>query len=148
MKIFIREQARKHKKPVVMVSDLGSAVHLDVRRFDMASDLPLAACGVSDDELYSARDQWRADLANRNKFFKFAFSLIGTHYKLVPEFKKIIFRETSPLFAGIPQLGSTAMMAGGVASEAVARLLLGFKMPERIFINKHTGEVVIEGERL
>lgn len=143
-KILIREEARRRGVPVIMVTDMGSAVQLDVRRFDLDSKLSLAACGVSDEELFSKRDRWQADLADRNKFFEFAFALIGYNHLLVPEFKKIILKEEEVLFGGIPQLGSTAMMAGGVAAEAAVRIVLGFNMPERMFINKYTGEVLIE----
>lgn len=107
--------------------------------------LPLAACGVSDDELFAKRDRWRKDLANREKFWRFAFALIGTNHLRLSEFKNIILKESPPLFAGIPQLGSTAMVAGGVVAEQIARMVLGFPLPERMFLNKQTGEVVIDG---
>lgn len=147
MKIFIRENARKSGIPVVMVSDIGSAAQADIRRFDLDRSLSLAPL-VPDEELYRKRDEWRADLANRTKFYEFAFALIGDHYKLSPEFKKIVLKENTPIFGGVPQLGSTAMMAGGIAGEVTARLLLGFKLPERVFMVKYNGKVVIEGERL
>jgi len=148
IKILIRQEARRRGVPVIMVTDMGSAVQLDIRRFDIDNKLPLAACAVSDEELFSKRDRWQADLADRNKFFEFAFTLIGHNHLLVPEFKKIILKEEEILFGGIPQLGSTAMMAGGMAAEAIARITLGFKMPERMFINKHTGEVLINGGKI
>lgn len=148
MKILIREKARRCGIPVIMVSDIGSAVQLDIRRFDVSKSFSLASCGIFDEELYSKRDKWQRDLANRDKFYEFAFSLIGRNHEKTPEFKKIILKEAAVLFGGVPQLGSTAMAAGGIAAEAAARLLLGFKMPERMFINKHTGEVAIDGEKL
>lgn len=148
MKILVREEARRAGIPVVMVTDLGSLVQLDVRRFDKKKNLPLAACGVSDKELYAARDQWRRDLADRDKFYDFAFTFIGHHYEKSQEFRSIIKKTGPILFGGLPQLGSTAMVAAGIASEAVARLLLGFQMPERMFIHKQTGESAIEGEKL
>lgn len=148
MKILVREEARRAGVPVVMVTDLGSLVQLDIRRFDKEKSLPLAACGVSDEELYAARDLWRKDLADRDRFWDFAFTFIGHHYEKSPEFRSIVKKTTPILFGGLPQLGSTAMVAAGIASEAVARLLLGFQMPERISIQKHTGETIIEGEKL
>ncbi|MBI2626077.1 MAG: ThiF family adenylyltransferase [Candidatus Nealsonbacteria bacterium] len=147
-KILIRKEAKRNSVPVIMVTDMGSAVQLDIRRFDLDNKLPLAACGVSDEELFSKRDRWQADLADRNKFFEFAFALIGHNHLLVPEFKRIILKEEEVLFGGIPQLGSTAMMAGGMAAEAIARIILGSKMPERMFINKYTGEALIMGDKI
>jgi|SRR3989344_210364 len=147
MKIFIRENARKSGIPVVMVSDVGSAAQVDIRRFDLDRSASLAPL-VSDADLYQKRDEWRRDLANRKKFYEFAFSLIGNHYNLSPEFRQIVLKENLPMFGGVPQLGSTAMMAGGIAGEVTARLLLGFKLPERMFMIKYNGQVVIEGETL
>ncbi len=145
MKILIRERARAHKVPVVMVTDLGSAVQADVRRFDKYENLSLAPCGVGDVELYESRNKWRKDLSDREKFYDFAFKLIGHNYNEVPEFKAIVFQEIPPLFGGIPQLGSTAMAAGGIAGELVARIALGFKLPERMFIHKWNGKLLVQG---
>lgn len=147
MKIFIRENARRSGIPVVMVSDIGSIAQIDIRRFDLDRSLSLAPL-VSDQDLYRKRDEWRADLASRSKFYEFAFSLIGHNYRLTKEFKQIVLKENIPMFGGVPQLGSTAMMAGGIAGEVTARLLLGFKLPERMSIMKYNGQTVIEGEAL
>ncbi len=148
MKVAIREEARRQKIPVVMATDLASAIQLDIRRFDRDDRLPLAGCGISDDDLYSALDECRNADIGKSRFDIFASRLIGTHYRDIPEFRKIFLNEEPPLFAGWAQLGSTAMMGGGVASEAVARIILGHKLPERMFINKFTGETIVEGERL
>ncbi|MDP2695690.1 MAG: ThiF family adenylyltransferase [bacterium] len=146
-KIFIRERARIAGIPVVMGSDIGSAGQVDIRRFDLIRDLSLAP-GVTDDELFEHRDDWKKDLANRDKFYDFAFALIGHHYLKAREFERLIHNKKPPLFAGVPQLGSTAMVAAALAAEATARLLLGHRLPERMFFNKHTGETIIEGAYL
>lgn len=145
MKIFIREKARKERIPVVMVTDMGSAVQLDIRRFDLDPTLPIVGCGVSDEELKRTRDNWRADMADRSKFYDFFFAMVGRNHELLPEFKRIVLKEDPPVFGGVPQLGSTAMAAGGIVGEAVARIMLGFTMPERMFINKYTGQAIVIG---
>lgn len=147
MKIFIRENARKSGIPVIMVTDIGSAAQVDIRRFDLDRSLSLAPL-VSDEKLYEKRDQWRQDLANRTKFYEFAFALIGNNYQYSPEFRNIVLKESSPVFGGVPQLGSTVMAAAGIAGEVTARLLLGFKLQERIFMMKYNGKVIIEGALL
>lgn len=147
MKILIRENARRSGIPVIMVTDVGSAAQVDIRRFDLDRSLSLAPL-VTDDELYSTRDEWQRDLANRSKFYEFAFALIGRHYQLSPEFRQIVLKENASMFGGVPQLGSTAMTAGGIAGEVTARLLLGFKLPERRFMLKYKGQVITEGEML
>ena len=148
MKIAIREEARRAKIPVVMATDLASAIQLDVRRFDVDNNLSLAGCGISDDELYSALDECKNADIGKSRFDIFASRLIGTHYRDIPEFRKIFLNEEPPLFGGWAQLGSTAMMGGGIIGEAVARIILGHKFPERMFINKFTGESIAEGVRL
>ncbi len=146
-KITIREKARVLGIPVLMVTDLGSAAQLDVRRFDLDRSLPIAACGVSDEEIYSIQERCRKD-PNRENFYDFVFAIVGKNHIYTPEFKVLAFKEEPPVFGGVPQLGSTAMMAGGMVAEAAARLMLGFDLPERMFINKFTGKVIFEGRRM
>ena len=146
-KIMIREEARKMQAPLLMVTDLGSAVQIDLRRFDRFPNIALAPL-ISDADLYAKRATWERDKADREKFFDFAHALIGNHYKNLPELREIIEKEKPPMFAGVPQLGSTAMAAGGIAAEIVARALLGYSLPERMLINKFTGETITEGNRL
>lgn len=148
MKIAIREAARIHRIPVLMVTDLASAVQLDIRRFDKDSKLPLAGCGVTDDELYASIEECKNADIGKSRFDIFASRLIGINYRQIPEFRKIFLYEEPPLFGGWAQLGSTAMMGGGIIGEAVARIILGHRLPERMFINKFTGETLVEGVRL
>ena len=148
MKIAIREEARRQRIPVVMASDLASAVQLDIRRFDKDANLPLAGCGVSDGELYSALNDCKKAAPGKSRFDIFASRLIGINYRKIPEFRRIFLNEEPRIFGGWAQLGSTAMMGGAIIGETVARIILGHKLPERVFINKFTGESVIEGVRL
>ncbi len=147
MKMKIREEARRARAPLLMVTDLGSAVQIDLRRFDRGHNLSLAPL-ISDESLYEKRAIWERDKADRKKFFDFAHALIGNHYKHLPELREIIDQEKPPMFAGVPQLGSTAMAAGGIAAEIAARALLGYSLPERMLINKFTAETKTEGNRL
>jgi molybdopterin/thiamine biosynthesis adenylyltransferase len=144
-KIDIRKVARKYRVPVLMVTDAGSIVQMDIRRFDLDPNLSLAV-GITDEELYAARNKALKDPGNRQKFFDFAFTMIGTDC-LWGEFEMIARKESfEPLFGSIPQLGSTASVAGGWAAEAVCRMVLGYSLPERRSINLQTGEVAQEGE--
>lgn len=136
MKLEIRRQARKTRIPVIMATDIGSAVLLDIRRYDINQKLPYAP-EVSDEQL--------EELADKKDFFGFFKAIVGEK-NIPPEFKNIM--ESIPLFQGAAQLGSTAATAAGITAEAVARILLGWKMPERMFFNKQTGEVRKEGEML
>lgn len=142
-KILLREKARSRNIPVVMVTDIGSAEQIDIRRFDLDNKISLAV-GVSDGELYEKRDEWQRDLADREKFFEFAFSMSGREQLTVPEFKRIILQEVPMQFAGIPQLGSTAAAAGGIAADVISRIILGHETPERIFIDYARGRMLIK----
>lgn len=148
IKLFIREYARARKIPLLMATDLGSAVQLDVRRFDVNPSMPLVPGNVSDERLFETQEGWQKDRQNLNRFSDFVSAIAGDYHLRIPELRRIIAAEDEVLFRSIPQLGSTAMMAGAMAAEAAARILLGHKLPERMFFNKHTGEVKTEGERL
>lgn len=145
MKIAIREKAREFGVPILMVTDIGSAVQLDVRRFDIKKELPLASCTQSDKDLYDALLRCEKD-PNRKNFFDFVSAIIGGNDVYLPEYRQIIRREVEPLFAGVPQLGSTVAVAGGIVAETAARLLLGYKLPERLFVHKYIGKSFTEGE--
>ena len=148
VKILIREIARENRIPVIMGTDIGSVAQIDLSVFHKNENLPLTTCGMSDMDLYQKRDLWKADLASRDKFLDFAFALVGKNYEMSPEFANIVNKSEPDLFAGTPQLGSTAMIVGGLVAEITARLILGFALPERMIFNKITGEGWAEGKIL
>lgn len=142
VKIFIREEARKKRIPLIMVTDAGSCVQLDVLRYDKDNSLPLTF-GADDQELYKKMQLFYEDPTNREAFFSFVDLLIGTDYRQ-DELKAIIERKCEiPTSTVIPQLGSTAAVAGGLVAEAIARIRLGFDYPPRVIFNKRTFEVKI-----
>lgn len=136
IKILLREEARKRKIPLIMVTDVGSTVQLDVCRFDLDPTLTLTH-GTKDSDLYVARDLFETNKNDRSAFFAFVDALIGTAYHQ-GELGEILSgnaeRPSETLFA---QLGSTVMVAGGIAAETVARLRLGYQLEPRTFFNKH-----------
>jgi tRNA A37 threonylcarbamoyladenosine dehydratase len=146
MKIRLREIARTLRIPVVMMTDIGSAAQLDVRRFDRSDDLTLIF-GITDEKLHALKNRFERE-KSREAWYEFFVAVVGRGATDINEFRRIIFKEDPPLFGGAPQLGSTVMTASGIAAEAVVRLVLGFALPERMFFNKHTGEVRIEGKRI
>ncbi|OGY62820.1 MAG: hypothetical protein A2745_03450 [Candidatus Harrisonbacteria bacterium RIFCSPHIGHO2_01_FULL_44_13] len=146
-KIRLRETARQNKIPVVMASDLGSGVQIDIRRFDLDDKLSLAPF-VEDDRLYSALNEWKKDMGSKQKLFEFYYTMIGRRSETkLPEFSSVAWRKIPLLFGGVAQLGSTVMTAGGLMGETVARLLLGWNLSERRFLVKHTFEVFEEKEK-
>jgi len=142
VKLLIREEARKRKIPLIMASDMGSCVQLDILRYDKKQNLPLTY-GMKDSQLYASMEAVYKNPSNREIFFQFVDDLIGTDYRQ-DELKKIIEGKTEiPTSTIIPQLGSTAAVAGGLVAEIICRLRLGYDYPSRVFINKRTFAVKI-----
>ena len=142
IKILVREEARKRGLPVVMVTDIGSAVQLDVLRYDKDKNLPLS-WGIEDGILKEKMERVYEQAGNKKVFFEFVDALIGKDYRQGELNEIIEERVEIPTSTIIPQLGSTVAMAGAVAAESVARITLGYDLPMRVLINKHTFEVKI-----
>jgi hypothetical protein len=117
IKIRLRVEARKRRIPVIMATDLGDDVMLDIERYDLDPSLPLFH-GLAGD-IETVLD--RKDMTQR-QWLKYATQIIGT--KNVP-----IRMQKSLLLVGTklptqPQLGGTALMAGSVLAYAVRQLAL------------------------
>ncbi|HSE34529.1 MAG TPA: ThiF family adenylyltransferase [Candidatus Paceibacterota bacterium] len=145
IKLFIREEARKRKIPVLMVSDLGSSVQLDVHRYDLDANLGLSH-SASDEDLRAAMELVYDHPGDRGAFFAFVDLLIGSDYR-EGQLGKIIDQKTEiPTSTIIPQMGSTAMVAAGIMSEAVGNIRLGHAYPDRVFFNKRTFTITETGK--
>ena len=137
-KIAIRKAARRYRVPVLMVTEASSIVQRDLRRFDLDPNLPLAV-GISDKNLYEAKNRAEDDPGNLEKFIDFACALVGREH-LTGEFEKIVRQKIKVLFSGIPQLHSATAAAGGIAAEAVCSMVLSHPLYERVLFNIRTGE--------
>jgi len=136
-KVRLREECRSNGVPLIMLTDIGSCVQLDVLPYDRNPDFPLAF-GVSDDDVYRALDQLEDNPSDRACFFAFADALVGPGYRSDELGDILAGRSEVPTATVVPQLGSTAAMAGAIAAETIARLRLGAVYPPRARINKHT----------
>lgn len=137
VKIALRQEARKRGIPLLMVSDLGSSVQLDILRYDLDKTLPLT-WGTDDTKLTESMEEVYRHPGDRKQFFNFVDNLIGTDYRS-DELARIIDNVSEiPTSTIIPQLGSTAMVAGGILAEAIARIRLGHTYPDRVHFNKKT----------
>ncbi|MBI2406549.1 MAG: ThiF family adenylyltransferase [Candidatus Harrisonbacteria bacterium] len=136
MKLLLREEARKRRIPLIMATDVGSGVQLDIMRYDRSAATPLAN-GTGDKALYAAMDAVYANPGDRKTFFAFVDALIGTNYRRGELARIIGGMAEIPTSTIIPQLGSTVAVAGGLVAETVARILLGETYPSRVFFDKH-----------
>jgi molybdopterin/thiamine biosynthesis adenylyltransferase len=142
VKVLLRTYAKKYRIPLLMVTDLGSSIQLDILRFDQNSKLPLTFKNT-DAKLIKSMETVYEDPGNRKTFFNFVDQLIGRDYRQ-DELKEIIEQKTEiPTSTIIPQLGSTIMAAGGIMAEAIARIRLGYNYPPRLIFNKHTFKLKI-----
>ena len=142
VKLLIREEAKKRRVPLIMASDLGSCVQLDILRYDKEKNLSLTY-GTPDSALRASMENVYDSPSDRSIFFQFVDDLVGTDYRQ-DELKRIIDGKSEiPTSTIIPQLGSTAAVAAGLVAETVARIRLGYDYAPRIFINKRTFEVKI-----
>jgi len=117
IKIRLRVEARKRRLPVLMVTELGDDVMLDVERFDQNPKLPLfhGLAGAIEDIL-------DAQSLTQRQWLKHATTIINT--KNVPlSMQKSLLKVGSKIVTH-PQLGGTAMVAGAVLAYAVRQLSL------------------------
>ncbi len=114
MKLHSRIMARKYKIPVLMATDNGDTVTLDVERFDQEPKRKLFHGVVGDIEKLNfnkfSYQEWLA-LATR---------IVG-HKHLTPKMR-LSLRSIGKNIAAVPQLGTTAMMAGSSVSLALRKI--------------------------
>lgn len=143
LKLTLREYARKQHIPLLMVSDFGSSVQLDINRNDLYKNLSLTF-GSSDENLKTATSEVLSRPGERDPFFQFVNALAGKHY-MKDELADILsYKSEIPTSTIIPQMGSTISAAAGIMSETVARIALGWKNhPKRMVFNKRDFTVKI-----
>lgn len=118
MKVRLRMEAKKRKIPVVMATELGDTVMLDVERFDLEPNRQ-----IFHDMIPGIENLVGTKLENRREWMKHAVNIIG------PENMPVRMQESllkiGSTIVTHPQLGSTVMMTGGVLAFAVKNIALG-----------------------
>ncbi|HEX7484490.1 MAG TPA: ThiF family adenylyltransferase [Candidatus Saccharimonadales bacterium] len=120
LKILLRVEARKRGLPVIMATDLGDDVLLDVERFDLDPNLPLFH-GLVD----GLEDLLTKEVSKR-EWLKYATSIVGSKNASLRMQQSLLKIGTKLVTQ--PQLGGTALMSGVVAAYAVRQLALGEKL--------------------
>lgn len=140
VKVQVREHCRKHKIPVLMVSDFGHRVFVQFHDFSRDQSLPLGH-GVEDTALYTLLDT-AMTTGNRTDVFSFVRALCGDGYD-ADEFGSYIAGTGEHPTSSLPQSGATALIAGGIAGKIVAWSRLGYTIPARwIFDSKNYSVIV------
>jgi len=116
-KIQLRIEARKRRIPVVMATDLGDAVLLDVERYDLDPNLPFFHGLVDNIEELLERE------VEKREWLKYATAIIGPKNASVRVHESLM--QMGKELAAQPQLGGTAIMAGSVIAYALRKIALG-----------------------
>ncbi|MEO5627428.1 MAG: ThiF family adenylyltransferase [Candidatus Saccharimonadales bacterium] len=118
MKINIRIEARKRKIPVIMATELGDTIMLDVERFDQEPNRPLFHNLIPGIEKLSEQK-----LENYREWTKHAVNIIDPQN--MPLRMQEALLKIGTTIVTHPQLGSTVMMTGGVLAFAAKNIALG-----------------------
>ncbi len=121
MKVKMREGAKKRNMPVVMVTDNGDSVIVDVERFDLRPDLK---------PFYGALEGMDIDEIKRSppKMFEAMAKIIDV--SLVPSRVLQSVQEVGKTLYSWPQLASAATLSGVIIAYLVRRIALGQPVTE------------------
>lgn len=125
-KVRLRQTARQHGIPVIMATDNGDDVLLDVERFDEEHDRPLFHGNVDEHVLQQVGALSRAEWIE------------VTNHILKPDMltqrMQSSLLEIGSTISGIPQLGTTAQVAGASVAFAVRQIATHAAMPSGRYI--------------
>ncbi|MBI2034783.1 MAG: ThiF family adenylyltransferase [Candidatus Levybacteria bacterium] len=123
MKIRLRIMAKQCKIPVIMLTNLGDTILIDIERYDINPDLPLfnGLIRSTPEEILKKKRISEDDKQ------KYAVNIVGIDH--VPKRALASISEINKTLVGRPQLGSTVTITGGVAAYLVKRLALHDSLP-------------------
>ncbi|OGM92809.1 hypothetical protein A2372_01330 [Candidatus Wolfebacteria bacterium RIFOXYB1_FULL_54_12] len=120
MKIMLREAAKKKGLPLIMATDNGDGVIVDIERYDLDPELQLFNGAAGDISMETLKTMVPTDMP------KLATQIAGP-YMVVPRMHQSILEVGKTLYSW-PQLGDAATMCGPVIAYIVRRLALGEKV--------------------
>lgn len=128
LKLKSRIVCRKHRIPVIMATDNGDNVIVDVERFDKEPRRKILHGLVEDVNIESLSG------ISYKEWVKIATKIVNPK-NFTPRLRASI-RSIGKTIAAVPQLGSTATIAGSSAAYVARKIANGQKMPSgRYFIN-------------
>lgn len=118
MKIKIRLAAREARIPVIMLTNLGDRVLIDIERYDIDEKLPVfnGLIGDLDTEILS-------EPITEERKKKYAQQIVGPEN--IPERVIHSVQQIGVTLAGRPQVMSTVMIGAGIAALLARKLALG-----------------------
>lgn len=121
LKIEARLICKKHRIPVLMATDNGDGVIVDVERFDLEPGRP-----IFHGRIKSLRPQALRKL-DRRQWLRLAAKIIGPRFMTTRHQQSLL--EVGKSLTGVPQLGPTASLAGAAAAFVVRRIANSSAMP-------------------
>ncbi|MES2436948.1 MAG: ThiF family adenylyltransferase [Patescibacteria group bacterium] len=126
LKIKSRIICRENRIPVLMATDNGDNVLLDVERFDIEMNRPIFHGLIEESEF---KDLQKIDFKT---WLRLATKIVGPEYLPLNMQKSILnIGKTIP---SVPQLGSTAMTAGGAIVYAARKIICNSNMPSGRYV--------------
>jgi hypothetical protein len=120
LKVAARLLAKRERMPVVMATDNGDGILLDVERFDLEPKRPIFHGLVGDLTMSAARN------AKGPAWLAIVEKIIGGPW--MPKRHKASLKELGKTLAGVPQLGTDAMAAGAAVSLIIRKIAAGKRM--------------------
>jgi molybdopterin/thiamine biosynthesis adenylyltransferase len=119
IKVEIRKLARRKKIPVIMATDNGDNVIIDIERFDIKPNLPLFHGNIKNIDYKNINK-------NMPKLYKAMSKIIGLQF--VPSrIMQSIFEVGKTIYSW-PQLITAAMLSGAVVAYVVKKIILNEKI--------------------
>lgn len=121
MKIRVRIAAKKAKVPVVMLTNLGDSLLIDIERYDTEKKVKIFNGLIGD-----IGEQILKKPITEDDKKKYAIGIVGKDN--IPErvFKSVL--EVNKTLVGRPQLMSTVAVGGGIAAMIARKIILGEKI--------------------
>ena len=125
MKIQARKVCREFRIPVVMATDNGDGVLVDVERFDLEPGRPIfhGRVEINDDELAHI---------DRAQFVALANKIIDPAMFTPRQWESI--QQIGTSLSGVPQLGTAAAIAGAATAYVVRHILIKAPMPSGRYV--------------
>lgn len=140
LKIFARQICKRRRIPVLMGTDNGDAVILDVERFDLEPRRPIFHGSLKNIPLSKLRD------IGFKKWLQLSTKIIGPEY--MTERLQQSMLEIGKTIPAVPQLGPTASIAGAAVAFAVRKIASGREMPSGRYVISLEEKLIEDYRRL
>lgn len=119
IKMQLRILARKHKIPVLMATNLGEKVMLDIERFDIEPERDIFHGLLGEFNM----DEFKDLIPHSPKWIEATRKIIDQKY--IGESLRSSLQEVGKTVAGVPQLGITSSVSSAFIAMAIAKIAAG-----------------------